>query len=182
MGMAESVVPRPCRPSAQAGSIQEQDKVNAPILSLLKVNEDLITDNQAQLDRLLDLYLSGTFDKDVLTDRKTRLETIIAKLERELGELKKRLGHRPSNEEIEDVMTFAYDLAAGLAKADRDFAKRRKIVEMLDVRGIQAIEDGEKVVHASFVLTGNKPERLRLADYVHHLWYTCPTTTTEAVL
>jgi len=113
----------------------------------------LITDNQAQLDRLLDLYLSGTFDKDVLTDRKTRLETIIAKLERELGELKKWLGHRPSNEEIEDVMTFAYDLAAGLAKADRDFAKRRKIIELLDVRAIVTMKDGRKVVRPWFILS-----------------------------
>ncbi len=130
----------------------EQDKVNAPILALLKTNDDLIADNQAQLDRLLDLYLSGTFDKDMLTERKARLEATIVKLEHERGELAKRLGHRPSDDEIEDIITFAY----GLAKADRDFAKRRKIVEVLDVRGILTIESGERICTVSFILKQSK--------------------------
>jgi site-specific DNA recombinase len=139
----------------------EQDKNNAPILALLKTDDDLIADNQTQLDRLLDLYLSGTFDKDVLTERKARLETTIAKLEHERGELAKRLGHRPSDDEIEDLMTFAYGVAAGLEKADKDFAKRRKIIEVLNVRGIVTIENGERICTVSFILAqGEQGKRL----------------------
>jgi len=80
----------------------------------------------------------------------------------ERAKLAERLGHCPSDEDIEDVVTFAYDLAAGLAEADRDFSKRRQIVDVLDVRGILAIEDGEKVCHASFILTGDNTKRLTL--------------------
>ena len=38
---------------------------------------------------------------------------------------------------------------------------------MLDVRGILAVEAGEKVVYASFALTppGERGERLKLSDY-----------------
>ncbi len=69
-----------------------------------------------------------------------------------------RLGRGPSDDDIESVVTFAYDLA----EADRDFSKRRQIVQVLDVRGILAIEDGEKVCHASFILTGENTKRLTL--------------------
>lgn len=49
--------------------------------------DDLLADNCRQLERLLDLYLSGDFDKEVLTDRRTRLEATITALEKERAEL-----------------------------------------------------------------------------------------------
>ena len=47
------------------------------------------------------------------------------------------------------------------------FEKRRRIIELLDVRGILAVEAGEKVVYASFALTpsGERGERLKLSNY-----------------
>jgi len=64
-------------------------------------------------------------------------------------------------------MQFAYDLSKGLGEADKSFEKRRRIIELLDVRGILAVEAGEKVVYASFALTpsGERRERLKLSDY-----------------
>jgi len=140
----------------------ERDKMKKPALALMRANENLIADNQSQLDRLLDLYLSGTFDKDVLTDRKTRLEGTIAKLELERSELQERLGGMPAGNEMDEVVAFAYDIAAGLEAADKDFAKRRRIIEVLNVRAILVVEDGEKVVYASFILTGEQSIRLIL--------------------
>jgi len=61
----------------------ERDRENAPIRERLKVVDDLLADNRAQLERLLDLYLSGEFPKEALTDRKIRLETTISALEKE---------------------------------------------------------------------------------------------------
>jgi hypothetical protein len=98
----------------------------------------------------------------MLTDRKTRLEATIARLEGEHGELQARLGHGPSDDEIEGVIAFAYDLKGGIAEADKDFAKRRQIIEVLDVRGILAVEGDEKVCCASFILTGENTRRLVL--------------------
>jgi len=63
-------------------------------------------------------------------------------------------------------MQFACELSKGLNEADKSFEKRRRIIELLDVRGILAVEAGEKVVYASFALTssGQRGERLKLSD------------------
>ena len=140
-----------------------QDKVNAPILSLIKTNEDLIAKNQAELTRIKDMCQAKIITLEEAVDRKTRLEGTVTKLEGERGKLAARLGHRPSDDEIEDVMSFAYDISAGVAKADKSFEKRRKVIELLDVRGILTIEDGEKVCYASFILAqGEYSKRLVL--------------------
>jgi hypothetical protein len=49
----------------------------------LGVVDDILTENRHQLERLLDLYLAGDFPREVLTDRKSCLETTIRSLERE---------------------------------------------------------------------------------------------------
>jgi hypothetical protein len=43
------------------------------------------------MQRLLDLYLSGEFEKDILIDRKITLERTIAELEKERSRIKKSL-------------------------------------------------------------------------------------------
>ena len=40
---------------------QEREKTSAPTRERLEVVEDLLTDNRAQLKKLLDLYLAGEF-------------------------------------------------------------------------------------------------------------------------
>jgi hypothetical protein len=140
----------------------EQDEVNAPILSLIKANDDLIAENKVQLDRLLDLYLGRKFDKDILIDREARLRATITKLEEKCGELSGRLAYRPSDNEIENVMRFAYDLSAGIEEADESFEKRRAIIEILDVRAVMKEEDGERVCYPSFILSGKDRRDTRL--------------------
>ena len=144
----------------------ERDKVNAPLLAQLKVNDDLIKENQVQLDRLLDLYLSGTYNKDALTERKARLEETITKLQRERAKMAERLGLELSQSQVIEIIAFARKLSDGLAEADRSFEARQHIIELLDVRGILAVEGDEKVVYASFVLTppGERGVRLSLSS------------------
>lgn len=132
----------------------------APLLALLQANEDLIAGNRTQLDRLLDLYLGGKFNQDALIDRKTRLEETIAKLEAERAKLSARLSGEFSQADITELIQFAHDLAAGLDKADKSFETRQRIIELLDVRGILVVEDGERVCRASFVLTKGVEKRL----------------------
>ncbi|NIV31650.1 MAG: hypothetical protein GWN58_19825, partial [Anaerolineae bacterium] len=60
---------------------QEREELNAPIRSRLIITEEILAKNQAQLERLVDLYVSGEFPKEVLAERKARLESLIADLE-----------------------------------------------------------------------------------------------------
>lgn len=140
----------------------ERARVNAPLLGLLRVNDNLITDHAAQLKRAKDMYQLGVINADELLERKVRLEATITKLEAEREKLQGRLGRELSPQQITEVIKFAETLAHGLEKADQSFEARRRIIELLDVRAILATEDGEKVVYASFVLTdvGAHGERL----------------------
>jgi hypothetical protein len=100
------------------------------------------------LDRLLDLYLAGDFPEEMLTERKTRLADIITALEREREGLEARLrGQSLSEDRLQSMFDFAAEVGIGLEEADEDFATRRAIVELLDVRVTLAIEEGKKVIY-----------------------------------
>ncbi len=40
---------------------EKQGRANAPMLERLKVIDDLLAENRVQMERLLDLYLTGEF-------------------------------------------------------------------------------------------------------------------------
>jgi hypothetical protein len=58
----------------------QRDKENEPIRARLGVVDDILAENRRQLERLLDVYLAGDFPRELLTDRKSRLETTIRSL------------------------------------------------------------------------------------------------------
>jgi hypothetical protein len=68
-----------------------QGNLLAPIRARPDVAEDMLAQHQIQLERLLDLYLSGEFPKDALIERKTRLESTINELKKEQAILTARL-------------------------------------------------------------------------------------------
>ena len=140
----------------------ERARLNAPIVSLLRANEDLIAGNQAQLDRIKDMCQAKIITLEEAVDRKMRLEETVARLEHEQLELQARLGKEPSENEIESLITCFHELSQGIDEVSKDFAARRRVAELLDVRGILATEDGEQVCHASFILTEGITKRLVL--------------------
>jgi site-specific DNA recombinase len=140
----------------------EREKANIPILAQIEAIDDLLREHRTQLERLIDLYLSGAFDKDMLVDRKKRLEDTIAKLEVERGNMETCLQDTLPDDQICEVATFGERLSAGLETADKDFAERRRIIELLDARAILAVEDGEKVVRPTFILS-KEPGSTRLS-------------------
>ena len=126
----------------------EQERANQPLRDRLAVIDDLLTDNRKQLERLLDLYLSGDFPKEVLTERKTRLETTIATLEKERAELVGTLEATSlSDDQIMTIEDFAKEVAGGLAKAEESFEVRRQIIDLLDVQVRLTIEEGQKIAY-----------------------------------
>jgi hypothetical protein len=120
-----------------------REKINAPLRDRLVVVDDLIAENTCQLEKALDLYLSGDFPREVLTERKERLQSTIDALERERAELAAQLEAQTlTDEQIETIMQFTAKMGKGLDKADPDFEKRRRLIEELDVNVRLAAEDG----------------------------------------
>lgn len=98
---------------------------------------------------LLDLYLSGEFAKEALTDRKVRFEKTILALERERVELATHLEAQVlSTEQIETVQEFAARVGEGLTAIEDDFDAKRRIVEEMDAWATVVVEDEKKVVYA----------------------------------
>jgi hypothetical protein len=95
-------------------------------------------------------------------DRTHRLEETIARLEHEHGELQRRIVHGLSEDDVENLVAFAQSLVAGLEEADKDFAERLQIIELLNVRGSLMVDNGEQICMASFILTGETTQRLVL--------------------
>jgi Tol biopolymer transport system component len=123
-------------------------KASKPLRDRLTVVDDLIADNRCQLERALDLYLSGDFPREVLTERKARLQSTIDALEQERAELAGQLEAQTlTDEQIETIMEFAAKMGKGLDKAELDFEKRRRLIEELDVTVRLAVEGGQKVAH-----------------------------------
>lgn len=129
----------------------ERNRENEPFQARLTAVKTLIADNQEQLERLLDLYLAGDFPKEMLTERKTRLESTINALEEERTVLDASLeSHTLTEEQIRSIKGFAAKVREGLEIAD--FQTRRRIIETLDVKVTLTVEEKEKVVYIQCVL------------------------------
>ncbi len=132
---------------------QELEAQNKPIRVRLAVIDDLLSNNREQLERLLDLYLAGDFNREVLTDRKARLEETITALEKERDELTAYLGARVlSVEQIQTIQEFAAKIGENLEAMGDDFDARRGLIEALDVRATLVVEDGQQLIYARCLL------------------------------
>jgi len=138
-------------------TINERD--SAPLQERLAIAEDMLKDNQDQLTRLLDLYVAGDFPKDVLVDRKKRLEDSIKALETEKANIISMLERRTlTPRQIKNIYGFAERIGRGLELAETEPAYKREIIEALDVRAIFAEENGQKVIYVQCVLE-DEPEK-----------------------
>ena len=118
----------------------------ASLRERLAVVEEPKAENQTQLHRLLDSYLSSDFPRAMLTDRKAFLETAIRGLERERDALSNRLASGIlTDEQVRTFEEFAAKIRKGLNGADQSFEARRRIIEMLDLTATLAVEESEKV-------------------------------------
>jgi site-specific DNA recombinase len=131
---------------------QHQAEENVHVANRMDVIDDLLADNQAQLERLIDLYLAGEFSKDMLVDRKTRLETTIESLNAEKTNLIAYLEARTlTQEQVNHIREFVSEMAKGVQRADEDFDRRRQMIELLDVQVTLLIENDIRKVKVSCV-------------------------------
>ncbi len=89
---------------------------------------------------------TGEFSKELLLERKTRLEESTAELERTRAELLAHLRSvAASGEQIAEIEAFCADVREGLDNAT--FEDKRRYLDLPDVRGILALENDQKVVY-----------------------------------
>ena len=134
----------------QAGAKQYQKEREAelePLRSRLKTSEKLLERKEKELGRLIDLYISGDVERELLLDRKARLESEISSLRKETEALHTQLAGGLTDEQVKELVAFSRKVAEGLDKAESDFALRKRIIEYLNTRVILAVEDGEQVAY-----------------------------------
>jgi len=130
------------------GQQAKREQENQPLRDRLSVVDDLLADNRRQLERLLDLYLSGDFSKEALTERKTRLEGTIAALEIERINLQATMEAQTlSDDQIMTIEDFAKKVAKGLETAEGDFEARRRIIDLLDVQVTLVREEEQEIAY-----------------------------------
>jgi hypothetical protein len=111
----------------------------------LALIDEQIQENQKQLDKLLDLYLTGDFPKEMLTERKGRLEQISANLLAEKSDLTEHISQATiTDDQLAYIEEFCAKIRDRLNQAD--FEAKRQLIELLDVRCKMDFENGEKVV------------------------------------
>ncbi len=126
---------------------QGREQFSAPIRDRLIVLEDLWQDEKTQLDRVLDLYISGDIPRELLVDKKQRLGSTITALEKERDELNIDLETETLSEnEIQQIREFAAQIAEGLEPGDETFEGRRRVIELLDVGAFLTVENGRKFI------------------------------------
>lgn len=107
----------------------DKEHTVAPLRERLELVDEMLTTEQTKLTRLLELYLSGEFPKEMLTERKNRLEAKIKALENEELELRATLAERTiSQEQIDLVKQFGEEIADELVTADEDMESIRYVL------------------------------------------------------
>ena len=110
----------------------------------------LLHSHAAQPQRLLDLFLAGDFSSEMLTDRRARLEATVDPLQKERAKTAASLdADRLTDDQTRSIQEFAGQVRSGLECADEDFSTQRKIAELLDAEATLAVENGQRVIHAS---------------------------------
>ena len=134
------------------GLQNELQQANQSLIDRLSIIDDQTQEHQKQLDKLLDLYLSGDFPKEMLTERKARLETMLASLHKEQNDLARHIRKvTMTDDQLAMIEIFCAKIRNGLDEAD--FNARRQIIELLDIRGKIAFENGEKVIYLKCLIT-----------------------------
>ena len=125
---------------------KELEQENQALFERLGIIEDQMNQYQDQLDRLLDLYLDGDFPKEVLTERKARLEDLLFNFGKEQNDLMAQVRHvTMTDDQLSYIEEFCAKIRTGLDHAD--FNTKRQIIELLDIRGKVAFENGKKVLY-----------------------------------
>ena len=128
------------------GMQEETRRKHKALYDRLDLIQGQLDDLLRQQEKLVDLYLSGDFNKDVLLERKLRLETNIANLYKEKEQLNAHLSTiNYSDQDLAIIDEFCKKIRDKLDQAT--FEGKRRVLELLDVHGTLAMENEEKVLY-----------------------------------
>jgi hypothetical protein len=110
------------------------------------------------LQRILDLYLEGDFSKDLLIEKKARLEHTIQSLQLERENLKEIANTRTiTPEQVQSIQDFSRKIIEELDIMSCDFQAKKKIIDLLNVEVIcMTNTDGEKLIKTKCILGENQ--------------------------
>ena len=136
-----------------AGMQEEQETARAPLRQRLAEIDAQLAEQRLQLGRLLDAAIGGAFPKELVEERRVRLDRGIADLERQRQSLEAQVKAEVLTEEqIKGLEDLAAQIWEGLDGAETDHELQLHVVEMLDARARVSIEDGKKIVDAHCIL------------------------------
>jgi hypothetical protein len=132
----------------------EQEVRNESTIERLTIIDELLVDHKAQLTRILDLYLEGNFPKELLIEKKTRLEQTIRSLETEKLDLHDFLEKKTlTPEQYQDIEEFSRKILEGIDLLSCDFKTKGQIIELLDIQVTCLIDnDGKQFVNLKCIL------------------------------
>lgn len=132
----------------------EQEVRNEGIIERLAIIDELLADHKAQLNRIQDLYLEGGFPKELLVEKKARLEQTIRSLESEKLNLHDFLEKKTLTlEQYQDIEEFSRKILERVNLLSCDFKTRRQIIELLDIQVTCLLDnDGKQFVNLKCIL------------------------------
>lgn len=127
--------------------MQEETRRNNKVLyDRLDLIQEQLDDTLRQHEKLVDLYLSGDFDKDMLLERKHRLEATISSLHKEKEQLSIHLSTvNYSDQDLVAIEEFCAKIRGNLDHAT--FDGKRRVLDLLDVHGTLTVENGERILY-----------------------------------
>ncbi len=147
-------------------------KDNAPLRERLETVNQLLSDYRGQMTRLLDLYLSGEFAKEQLTERKARLQQSIEGLEAQREELEKTLAERTlTDERLRDLETLVGQVRKNVELYGGDFTVRQRILELLFTKATLTREKDEQgnSIKVAYVTCALGDKLLRIASNISNI-------------
>lgn len=120
----------------------------------IDILDEQIQEYKVKLERLVDLYLDGTYPKDVLDVRKGEYTDITDQLSRQRDILAQQLEKALITEnDITNIEAFVQKVRDRLDEIDElDFATKREVIEALNIRGTLTVEDNTKVLYLHWCL------------------------------
>lgn len=141
-----------------------REEIFAPIREQVTELEKLIEKNRRKRSRWLEMRAEGEISKEELKEAKAPLDRAIASLEKQLTRLSAQLQQGTiSTETIDNVLAFAERVSGNLGAMDSDFDEKHWLFGELHVTSRFVMEDGQRVVYASCMLT-TEEERLSIND------------------
>ncbi len=140
---------------------------NSRIVEQIEIIDQQLEDLKNQQKKLLDLILNGDFPKSLIDERKIKIDATSKKLIEERIELSSHLNQAMLDDiQISEIENFCAEIRGKLESAS--FESKRHLIEMFDVHGKLAVENDQKCVEVTCLITP-QPRSLALTSLLSNI-------------